>query len=478
MTVWASMARTTTASATTAASSRTRRRPRQCDAAGRLRAVHAADRSGYALTRPPGYKAGKPGSSAAVRHHARWHRSAPRTRPTDDLALRTPVVGLGLVLLVAILIAGKTGGDDKYVVYASSSDAGGILKNYNVKIGSVAAGKVAEIRWRQGQHGRRKMELDKGAAPIGAGASAKVRPVNLLGEKYIDLDPGDRRQPAAVRLDDPADQDRGPGRARRGHQHPGPGHARGAMRILINEAGIAMAGRGTDFNQTLDELPARARQPRARSSTEVADENKSLEQRDRQRRPRHRRDRRAARRLRRVRRQRRPTRCRPWPIAARKLGETVRAAPAGDRPAARDAVALQAASEQLTPAARDLRATTPALATTLKRSPQFANDANATLATATRVAPALKLGRPQHADAQAACGRPPSAWRRSPTSPSRSSTRSAQAGLRSTFISFMNGWARRHGQRRRRSATSSVCGVTFDDESPDVRDSKFAPICR
>ncbi|WP_372788641.1 MlaD family protein [Paraconexibacter sp.] len=381
-------------------------------------------------------------------------------------------VGLALVLLVAILIAGKTGGDDKYVAYATFKDAGGILKNYNVKIGSVAAGKVTDIRLDDQDNAVVKMELDKGAAPIGDGATAKVRPVNLLGEKYIDLDPGDLSRPkpegsmiprsktdVPVELDDAInilDPD-----------------TRGALRILINEAGISMAGRGADFNRTLDEMP-RALDSARQVVTDIDDENEALERAivsgDRV--------------IASVNAGREDFAAlidsaadALQTVADRrsKLGETVRGAPQAIDQLRGTLERLQAASTQLTPAARDLRATTPALAATLARSPQFAKDASETLATATRVAPALsKLGRRST----------PTLKLLRPTAQRLATFTDESQPLIDTldvkrgwidFISFMNGWTR---------VTDNADGlghhfrlrIMFDTEALASAISKFAPV--
>lgn len=301
------------------------------------------------------------------------------------------LLGLALAAVAVIVIAGQFGGDDKYVVYAQFDDAGGILKNYNVKVGSVPAGKITEVTLDDQDRAIARLELDAGAAPIGEGATAKVRPVNLLGEKYIDLDPGDLAKPlrdgstisraktdTPVELDDVInilDPD-----------------TRGALRLIINEAGVAMMGRGADFNKTLDELPRALDSARA-VVTDIDDENRSLEQAivsgDRV--------------IDSVNRGRGDfadlvdsAADALETVAERRarLGETVRGAPAALGQLRTTLTQLQGAATQLTPAARDLRATAPSLASTLERAPAFAQDARATLRTATRVAPRLsKLGR-------------------------------------------------------------------------------------
>jgi phospholipid/cholesterol/gamma-HCH transport system substrate-binding protein len=185
-------------------------------------------------------------------------------------------------LIASVLVACLTAGavylglikEDKYVVYADLSDAGGILKNYNVKVGEVPAGEIKEISLNPDDSVRLKMELDPDVGPIGSGASAKVRPVNLLGEKYVDLDPGDLSRPqpegtviprqrtgVPVEIDDVLnvlDPD-----------------TRTGLRLLINEFGVSVAGRGADFNSVLEDLPPALDRANA-VVAEVAAENVAL----------------------------------------------------------------------------------------------------------------------------------------------------------------------------------------------------------
>lgn len=305
--------------------------------------------------------------------------------------MRKIILAVAAVAVLALVALKASGGDDGYVVYAKFSDAGGILKHYNVKIGQVAAGQIESITLDKHDNAVVKMKLDPGAYPIGAGSTAKVRPVNLLGEKYVDLDPGDLRQPVPsgttieksrtavpVELDDALntlDPD-----------------TRGALRIIINEAGLSMAGRGADFNKTLADLPpaldkaegvlgeAKAENVKLKGLITqgdrvlatvvpkgndlgdlVASAGDALQT--------------AA--------QRRQA-----------LGQTVQGAPQALGQLRTTLGRLQAAAGQISPAADDLRRTAPSLAATLDRVPAFADDARATLVEANDVAPALsKLGR-------------------------------------------------------------------------------------
>jgi phospholipid/cholesterol/gamma-HCH transport system substrate-binding protein len=282
-------------------------------------------------------------------------------------------------LIASVLVACLTAGavylglikEDKYVVYADLSDAGGILKNYNVKVGEVPAGEIKEISLNPDDSVRLKMELDPDVGPIGSGASAKVRPVNLLGEKYVDLDPGDLSRPqpegtviprqrtgVPVEIDDVLnvlDPD-----------------TRTGLRLLINEFGVSVAGRGADFNSVLEDLPPALDRANAvvaevaletivRGKDEFADlvgeAGRALD------------------------------------VAAdrrEQLGGTIRAASPVVGQLRSTLGELQRATTDLRPAARDLRTASPNLARTLERLPAFAKDADATLAEATRVAPDLR----------------------------------------------------------------------------------------
>lgn len=170
------------------------------------------------------------------------------------MSRRTPFVAAALLaVLVAVVLVARSG-DDAYRVRVVIADAAGLRKNSDVKVDGVPAGSVQKISLRRDDRAVLTLALDRSVAPIGRGAAAHVRPVNLLGEKYVDLQPGDRARPApsgsvipmsrtaaAVELDDVLNM-----------LTP---DTRGALRILINEAGITMAGRGTDLNALLDELP-------------------------------------------------------------------------------------------------------------------------------------------------------------------------------------------------------------------------------
>jgi phospholipid/cholesterol/gamma-HCH transport system substrate-binding protein len=305
--------------------------------------------------------------------------------------IRRVFVAVVAAAAVIVAVVVTTSGDDKYVVYAQLSDAAGILNNYNVKVGQVPAGKVTDITLDSGDHAILKLELDKDAAPIGQGATAKVRPVNILGEKYVDLDPGDLQHPLPSASTIPLSRTGVPVELDDVLNVLAP-DTRGALRILINEAGVTMAGRGADFNQLLGDLPP-ALDAAKQVVGEVAADNARLKsmvtQGDRVI------DAISVRRDGLVRLVQ-SAGAALQTVAERRaqLGETVQNAPEALDQLRGTLTRLEQASLQLQPAADEIRATSPSLAETLARLPAFARDADGVLEEATRVSPLLsRLGR-------------------------------------------------------------------------------------
>jgi len=301
------------------------------------------------------------------------------------------VIAAALVGLAAHVLVRTVGDSGKYVAYATFDDAGGILKNYTVKVGNVAAGSIEKITLDENDDVRVRMELDDGVGPIGRGAAAHVRPVNLLGEKYIDLDVGDTDQPLPSGSTIPKTRTGVPTELDDVLNTLDP-DTRTGLRLLVSEAGTALAGHGTDFNAVLDDLPPALDKARE-VVQEVAQENERLDQLvtsgDRVIASMHaRRDdlgdfvQDAGRAL--------------DTVADRRaeLGETVRTAPSGLAQLTSTLGKLGTAAARLTPASRDLRRTAPSLLSTIERTPAFVNDAQATFAAAKDVAPTLgRLGR-------------------------------------------------------------------------------------
>ena len=297
------------------------------------------------------------------------------------------IVAAGLIglLVVAVLVV-SGGGEDLYVVRAVMEDAAGLRKNSDVKVAGVPGGTVSDIELTDGDRALVTMSLDPETVPVGAGARATTRPVNLLGEKYVDLDQGDPRRPqptgsvipvertsAAVELDDVLNS-----------LTP---DTRGALRILMNEAGVAMAGRGTDVNGLLEELQSSLDRIED-VATEIGTENRTLRrliaQGDRVVGSVTGRREQLAGFVESARDALRETSRR-----RAQLGTTVAAAPGALRQLTTSLTDLERAAADLRPAAQQLRAASPPLTEALAALPGFVDAARPTLREVRTVSPAL-----------------------------------------------------------------------------------------
>jgi virulence factor Mce-like protein len=299
-----------------------------------------------------------------------------------------------LVVLAAAAVAAAaiiTGGGDTYVLYAQFRDAGGLRQGFTVRIDGAPVGQVAGLRLDSHDRVVAKLSLDKRAAPVGADVRATVRAADLLGEKYVDLQPGDRRRAApsgsvvppsrtglAVELDDFLNAIDVP--------------TQNALRAFISEQGNAFAGRGGDLAGLLSVLPASLDQT-GQLLGQFAHDNRALgqlvDESDR---------------VIGVVAHERGALGRLVGAAAgtlgtlasrqRELGRTVARAPALLAATRRALAALEGAAIPLGPAAQGLSSTAPQLTATLHELPTFAAATRPTLDIVRRVAPTLgALGR-------------------------------------------------------------------------------------
>ncbi|MDX8150713.1 MlaD family protein [Patulibacter brassicae] len=316
------------------------------------------------------------------------------SRPSPNRASRVVAVGAVTAgVAVAAVLVSTSGDDDAYVVKAEFKDAAGLRKNSDVKIGGVPAGRISDIELTPRDTALVTMKLDsgKGNTLVGAGATADARPVNLLGEKYVDLNPGDleRQEPSETTI--PASRTDAPVELDQVLNTLDP-TTRGQMRVLINEAGIGMAGRSEDFNAILDRMPPTLREARKLVASFAADRDqlrRLADQGDRVLTSFH------AGRTDLADLIGSAERTFAVTSAAREdLGRTLDAAPASLRQLRATLETLRTASGRLTPAAAELRRTAGPLAGSLERLPKLASDAAPTLKTAKDVAPAItKLGQ-------------------------------------------------------------------------------------
>jgi phospholipid/cholesterol/gamma-HCH transport system substrate-binding protein len=357
------------------------------------------------------------------------------------LSVPRALAWIGMVLAgIALVLILFTGGDaHPYTVYAVFRNADDLLPNNFVKIDGIEAGVVKAVSLNKAESEVIvKLGLDPDAAPIGMGASAAIRPVNLLGEKYLDLAPGNTTRPLPSGSTIPISRTSEPVELDDVFNALDPS-TRAGLAIVINQAGLAMAGRSADFMQTLRDLPPTLSSAR-QVVGEVANENAAL---------------RTAivsgnQTLATIDSRRGDLQAlvgsgngalQAIDAARASLGQTIADAPGGLAQLRTTLRQLQSASDALTPAARELEATTPALGQTLARLPQFASEADSALAEARSVAPALarlgtqstpvlKLIRPTSGTlaAFAKDARPLLAT-------------SDQGGGLNQFLAFVNGWA-------------------------------------
>jgi phospholipid/cholesterol/gamma-HCH transport system substrate-binding protein len=84
--------------------------------------------------------------------------------------------------------------DGKTIVVAEFRDVSPILVGNDVKLTGVQVGKVADINLVNGV-AKLVLELDDKAMPLHSDAQATVKPVSLLGERFVDLNPGSSDAP-------------------------------------------------------------------------------------------------------------------------------------------------------------------------------------------------------------------------------------------------------------------------------------------
>lgn len=296
-------------------------------------------------------------------------------------------LGAAVAAVAVILLTGSSGG---YYVKAEFRDAGGLRKNSSVKVNGVPAGKVTGLTVNRSDVAIATLSIDGGAAPIGRGASIKVRPTDLLGERYAELSTGDAAHPLPSGSTIPINRTSQPVELDDVLNMLDP-NTRARLGILINEAGVALDGRGADFNRLLATMPS-SLDGSKRLIDQVAGQSAALKRLvvkgDR---------------ITAAVNGRRDDMGKLLDeasaalsgVAQRReaLGATIRSAP-GALAQLQDTLGrLDTAAQELRPTATALTAAAAPLDSTLRELPAFADRAAPTLETARRVAPALtRLG--------------------------------------------------------------------------------------
>lgn len=103
---------------------------------------------------------------------------------------RLVIGGAALLLLVTCFTGYRAmSGEEKPDVYAVFASASPLIEGNDVKIAGVTVGKVESIEVKDGK-ALVGMSLDETAMPLHNDATAKIRPLSLLGERFVELDRG------------------------------------------------------------------------------------------------------------------------------------------------------------------------------------------------------------------------------------------------------------------------------------------------
>lgn len=169
-------------------------------------------------------------------------------RIASGLVLAMLVLAPLTFALRALATGGSPGGS---TFQAEFQDARGLVSGNDVRVDGAPAGTVEDMQLTDRGTAMVTMKLDDGIQRPTADATAAIRPVDLLGDTYLALDPGSSPAPLqgaiplsrtlnAPRLDD----------LLRVFGEP----QREALRVLLVEGGVALDRRGADLNKAALEL--------------------------------------------------------------------------------------------------------------------------------------------------------------------------------------------------------------------------------
>ena len=174
------------------------------------------------------------------------------------------IIGLaiGIPVLLAVTLGAKNdGGGSGYTVRAIFDNAANVVSGEDVKVAGAKVGKVTELAVTRDNKAAVVLEIDNaGFTPFHQNASCTVRPQSLIGEKFVECNPGSSAAPLLTKV--PKGQD-GSGQHLLAVQHTsspvdidlvtniGRLPIRQRFAIILNEFGTALAGRGADLNTAI-----------------------------------------------------------------------------------------------------------------------------------------------------------------------------------------------------------------------------------
>lgn len=166
------------------------------------------------------------------------------------------MIGTLLVAAVAIaVVVTRSDSPSSYRVAAIFDTARGLVPGQQVKIAGTVVGRIDEVRLAPGPRARVVMSVEPRFGPFRSDASCQILPEGLLSENYVECEPGTAtRGTLTSRVDGvptvPVEHTSAPTSLQEVlNVFSLPVDQR--IRVMIDELGIATAGRGTDLNALL-----------------------------------------------------------------------------------------------------------------------------------------------------------------------------------------------------------------------------------
>lgn len=164
-------------------------------------------------------------------------------------------LGIAAAVAAALVAGGAGGSEESYRVAAIFDDAAHLIPGQDVKIAGARVGSVTDISLTRDRKARIEMEVETGFAPFRADASCTIKPQSLIGEKYIQCEPGTPDAgplPAGAggaptvpleQTSSPVDLDLVFAALRRPYSE--------RLAILVNELGTSLAGRPRELSEAI-----------------------------------------------------------------------------------------------------------------------------------------------------------------------------------------------------------------------------------
>lgn len=185
-------------------------------------------------------------------------------RPGRARARTLAAAALGLAAVGVLLVLALGAREDTPALVAEFTSSRGLVERAEVRVGGAPAGSVTSIRLSDRGTAEVGLDLHDGLPRLAADATAAIRPVDLLGDVYVELSPGTSDEPLrgpipvsrtsnAPRLDELLATFDAPVRA--------------GLQALLAESGRALGTRGAELGRAAVEL-----RPALRAADGVLDE--------------------------------------------------------------------------------------------------------------------------------------------------------------------------------------------------------------